>query len=297
MNVIPAEHGQTIAPLARLSARHTTWLDRIDDIWQGLYTFGVVAGCVFLFAPFVVVFVISISAAPSVEFPPPSFTLTQYTRIPPDITAAFWRSLRLGLLIVSIDLALCVPAAFALARGRLPGRSLVEAFFRGPVQVPGIVMAVAFYLSYSALLRSTGINLRNEFAGLVIAHVVMTFPYMLATVVVRLYTMGPQLEEASYGLGAGFFRTMWRVTIPQMRPALIAGSFLAFVISFEDVPVALFLAPGASTSTLPVQMFQFAVDSLSPALFAAAILVLLFSMALVVAIELLVGLKRVLSDG
>jgi putative spermidine/putrescine transport system permease protein len=267
----------------------------LDRVWSILYGFGVVAGIVFLLAPITMILMISLSAAPSVVFPPPSFTFAQYAQIPDALFAAFQRSLYLGIVVIAVDLVICVPAAFALARGSFPLRPLVEAFFRSPLQIPGVVLAVGFFLYYSQLLKLTGISLRNDFNGLVIAHVVMTAPYMLTAVAVRLSTINRHLEAASYGLGAGFFRTQWRVVFPQLKPAVLTGCFLSFVISFEDVPVTLFLSPGASSTTLPVALFNLAIDSLSPALFAAAILVLLFSFFLVIALEFLVGIRRVVS--
>lgn len=268
--------------------------DALDRLWPVLYRGSVLLGCVFLLAPITVVLIISLSASPSIVFPPPSYSLAPYTSIQPEIVDAFLRSLQLSTLVVIVDLLLCVPAAFALTRARLPGRAAFETLFRSPLQVPGIVMAVVFYLYYSIVLRNTGIPLRNGLPGLVIAHVIMTCPFVLTTISLGLQGMDRRLEEASYGLGAGFFGTTWHVTFPQIRPALLSGSFLAFVISFEDVPVALFLAPGASATTLPVQLFNLALDSLSPRLFAAAILVFLFAVALVLLVELTVGLKRVM---
>lgn len=279
----------------RITFRRNPILARLDAGWGIVYVLGVFLGCGFLMAPFFVVFIISLSPSTSVMFPPPSFSLIQYVNIPPQMIASFFRSLQLGFLVVAIDIVLCLPAAFAIVRGRLPGRIFIEDLLRAPLQVPRIVMAVTFYLAYSMLLQLTGFSLRGSFTGLVIAHVIFTYPYMLSTAVVRLSDMGSRLDNVSYGLGAGFFRTMWHVTLPQLKPALIAGSFISFVTSFEDVPVTLFLAPASSTATLPVAMFLFVSDSLSPAVFAAAILVVLFSVLLAVALDFFVGLGRVLS--
>jgi putative spermidine/putrescine transport system permease protein len=269
---------------------------RADSIWSVLLCLSLIAGCIFLLAPILIILMIALSSAQSIAFPPPGFTLLNFARIPHEIMDACARSMVLGASVVLADMVICLPAAFALVRGRVPGRGLIEALFRSPLQIPGIVMAVAFYLYYSQLQRIAGISLRNDFVGLVIAHVVMTSPFMLAALTARLYNVKRSLEEASYGLGAGFFMTFWHVTMPQVRPALLAGSFIAFVISFEDVPVALFLAPATSQMTLPVVLFNNATDSLSPQLFAAAILVLLFSVVLVIAVELLIGLRKVISS-
>ncbi len=281
----------TTAPRSRLHAGAAL----IDGLWKFLYGCAVVFGLAFMLAPVVVIFIISLSSAPSVVFPPPGFTLSQYSEIPAEVFTAFQRSVTLGLCVVLVDLAICVPAAFALARGRIPGLRLMEALFRSPLQIPGIVLAVSFFLGYSQLLRLTEINLRNDIKGLIIAHAIMTIPYMLTILTVRMSSLNRHFEEASHGLGAGLPRTLWRVVLPQLKPALLTGCFLSFVISFEDVPVTLFLAPGSSSTTVPVVLFNLAIDSLSPALFAAAILVLVFSFALVFALEFLVGVRRVVS--
>ena len=276
-----------------------TWTNRVsrytDAAWGAIYPLAALLGCAFLLAPVAVILVMAFSAAPSIVFPPPAFTVARFLQIEPEITHAFANSMRLGIVVVLVDLAICVPAAFALVRGRLPVRGLIQTLARSPLQIPGIVMAVAFYLYYSMLQRVGHIPLRNNFWGLVIAHIVMTSPYMLATVTAQLYMVQGRLEEAACGLGAGVFRILWRVTLPQIRASIIAGSFLAFVVSFEDVPVALFLSPAASATTLPVQLFNLANDSLSPTLFAAATLVLLFSVVLVIIIEKLIGLRRAMT--
>lgn len=285
----------TLIEIVALPFRSDRVSHHADAVWGVAYPLAVFLGCAFLLAPVAIILVMSFSAAPSIVFPPPAFTFERFFQIEPEITHAFVNSMRLGIVVVLIDLAICVPAAFALVRGRLPVRGLIQTLARSPLQIPGIVMAVAFYLYYSMLQRTGYISLRNNFWGLVIAHVVMTSPYMLATVTAQLYTVPGWLAEASCGLGAGVIRTLWRVTLPQIRASIIAGSFLAFVVSFEDVPVALFLSPAASATTLPVQLFNLANDSLSPTLFAAATLVLLFSAVLVIMIEKLIGLKRAMT--
>ena len=267
----------------------------VDAVWGSLYPICVVLGCVFILAPIIVVLIMSLSAAPSIVFPPPSLTLHRFLEIQPEIGRAFVNSMKLGAAVVVLNLLICIPAAFSIVRGRIPMRGLVTAIARSPLQVPGIVMAVAFYLYYTTVQQNLGIPMRNNFWGLVVAHLVLTAPYMLTTLIAQLYTIQGRFEEAAYGLGAGVVRTLWRVTLPQLKPSIIAGSFLAFVISFEDVPVALFLAPAASATTLPVQLFNLAIDSLSPTLFAASTLVMLFAVVLVLAVERLVGLKKALT--
>jgi putative spermidine/putrescine transport system permease protein len=275
--------------------RNKVLVDCLDVAWRSLYPIAVTLGCLFLLAPMSIVVVMAFSSAPSIVFPPPSFTITRFLEIEPEITHAFFNSMRLGFSVIAVDLIICVPAAFALVRGRLPFSNLMLVLARSPQQIPGIAMAVAFYLYYSALERGDYISLRNNFAGLLIAHVVITSPYMLSTVTSQLFTVSTQLEDAASGLGAGSLRTLWFVTLPQIRASLIAGSFLAFVVSFEDVPVALFLSPAASETTLPVELFNLANDSLSPTLFSAAALVMLFSIVLVMAMEKLIGLRKAMS--
>jgi len=274
-------------------SRNTTRL--ADQAWSKLYPVAVVFGSVFILAPIAVVALMALSAAPSIVFPPPAYTLTRFLQIEPEIITSFVNSLRLGLVVVIINLFLCVPGALALVRGRLPVKGLLQVLARSPLQVPGIVMAVSFYLYYSLLQRYGYVSLRNNFWGLVVAHVVMTAPYMLSTVAAQLYTVRGRLEDAAYGLGAGVMRTFWHITLPQIRPSIIAGCFLVFVVSFEDVPVALFLAPSASATTLPVQLFNLANDSLSPTLFAASTLVIIFSAVLVITLEKLIGLRRAMT--
>jgi putative spermidine/putrescine transport system permease protein len=284
-----------LANQPEVAATRPVWIGLSDALSAFLYRAAIVAGVLFLLAPVIVIFIISLSTSPSIVFPPPGYTFSQYAAIPEEVYAAFERSVLLGASVAATNVLLCLPAAFALARGRIPGRPFIEALFRSPLQMPGIVLAVSFFLAYTQLMNLTGFTLRNDIKGLAVAHLIMTAPYMLTVLTVRIASLNRHFEDASQGLGATAMRTMLRVVLPQLMPALLTGCFLSFVISFEDVTVALFLAPSASQTTVPVILFGLSIDSLSPTLFAAAILILVFSFVLVGALELLVGVRKVVS--
>lgn len=268
--------------------------DAVDAAWPWLARLATVFGALFLVAPVVVVVITSFNVHPRLDFPPQTWSTESYSNIPDRMYDAFYTSLKLGAYSTTVAMLLAVPASLGIVRGHIPGKFLIESFFRSPLQVPGIVMGVALYQYYVYLLDNFDIGLRGNFNGLLLAHIVLVTPYMLGAMVSRVAVLAPNLEEAAAGLGAGFWRTIWTVTLPLMRPALVAGGILAFLISFENVPLSLFLV-GSNTSTLPVELFHTAELSLSPTVYAASALTVVFSILITIVVERLIGLRTVLS--
>ncbi|MDQ1105708.1 ABC transporter permease [Nocardioides zeae] len=262
-------------------------LDALYDVGSRLLAVFVVA---FLLAPVVVVVIVSFSTS-GIEFWPRSFGWDAYGDIPGYMFEALWLSTRLAAVAVVISLVLTIPLAVAMVRGRLPGRSLVEAFFRSPLQLPALVLGVALY-QYFIFIGSSGVTLRGTFIGLVVGHVIAITPFLLSAAVGRLSEMDPVIEDAAAGLGAGFFRVLLRVTLPQMRPGLVAGSFLAFLVSFNDVALSVFLT-GAGQSPLPVVMLSDAETMPGVYLYAISAVVVVLSLVACVAVDRLVGLRSV----
>ncbi|TDE15854.1 ABC transporter permease [Jiangella asiatica] len=264
-----------------------------DAILGGLSRALAVLVALFLLAPLVVVFATSFNAR-AVAFPPSDWSLAAYTTIPDQAFRTFSTSLLLGLASAVVSVVLCVPAAMALVRGRLPGRSAIETVFRSPLQLPPIVLGIAFLQYFLYWQNLTEIKALGTFWGLLVAHVLIVSPYVLVAVIARLSTLDPRLEEAAAGLGAGTLMTQVRVVLPLLRPSILAGMFMAFVMSFEDVAVTLFLV-GADTTTFPVYLFGSAQVSNTPSLYAASSLGAVVAMALALVVQRVVGLRTVLS--
>lgn len=247
----------------------------------------------FLVAPSFVVLVTSLNPT-TVTFPPRAWSLSAYMRIPEIALDAFVRSLVLGVASACLSALLCVPAAIALVKSRFPARASVETVLQSPLQFPPIVLGVAFLQFYFLWQRTLSIPIVGTFGGLLIAHTMYTFPFVLVPVIARLSTLDAHWEEAAAGLGASTITTMARVVVPLMRPGIVAGMFMGFVMSFEDVAVALFLV-GSDKTTFPVYLFGSAQVSNTPSLYAGASLGTLVALGLVLLVERFVGLRTVLS--
>src|SRR5262249_22967456 len=146
------------------------------------------------------------------------------------------------------------PASFWLARSRGLLPRAADTLFRSPLQVPQIVLGMSLYQAYVLYQLVSGFSLRATFLGLLAAHIVLVTPYALATCVSSIEGRGRDLELAAANLGASPLRVFIQVSLPGIRQALVASAVLAVLISFENVPLSLFLV-GSGATPLPVQLF------------------------------------------
>jgi len=239
-----------------------------------------VAACaliyMFLMLPLVVVFPISLSSAPYMQFPPPGFSLQWYERYldDPQWIDATWRSLYVGAATAALALALGVPLAFSLVRARFAGRLVLDRLALAPLVVPTIILSVGLYGLFARL------KLIGEWYGLVVAHTVLALPFVVLVMVAGLRDFDRALEQAAEGLGATRWRTLTRVTLPLLRPSLVSAGLLAFIASFDELVVALFLA--GPNMTLPKKMFDNILMEIDPTIAAVSVLqILLVSIVLV----------------
>ena len=256
------------------------------------------ATLVFLLGPFVVILGASFDSGEGyhVEFPPRAATLAWFADIPPKYLRTAGTSLAVGIAVALLAALVGTAAAFGIVRSRIRGREAFQAFFRLPVQIPLVVTGAVFLQFYYQLAAITGFDALRSLAGLVVAHLFIALPYCVGAVSAVLVRVDPALEEAAESLGATSWSTFRRVTFPLIRPGLTAGMFYAFIVSFGDVPVAIFLATGDRT-TLPVQIFQDMQFDFHPGMLAVSSLVVLVSAALILGVQRLTGLDLVLPSG
>ncbi len=249
----------------------------------------------FLFAPLVVVAGASLAGGerPYVGFPPDRVSFEWYARIPARYVESVGLSVLLAGATAVCALALAVPAALGLVRGRFVGREAVALLLRAPLQIPFIVVGIAFLQLYYALGAAVGINPRGQFVGLLLGHVFLTTPYALGTVTAVLQRFNPRLEEAARTLGATRWRTFRRVTLPVIMPGVYAGALYAFIVSFGEVPVALFLA-NPRVATFPVELFGALQFDFNPSLLAVSTLILVVSLAIIVGVQRITGIDALL---
>ncbi len=231
---------------------------------------------IFLMLPLLVVFPISLSSAAYMQFPPPGFSWQWYERYldDPQWIDATVRSLYVAVATAILALALGVPLAISLVRGKFPGRWLVDRIALAPLIVPTIIVSVAVYGLFAKL------KLIGEWYGLVIAHTVLALPFVVLVMSAGLRDFDRALEQAAEGLGASRARTLLKITLPLLRPSLVSAGLLAFISSFDELVVALFLA--GPNMTLPKKMFDNMLMEIDPTIAAVSVMqILLVSVVLI----------------
>lgn len=221
------------------------------------------------------------------SLPPPSLSLRWYIHI---ITDKFWmESLRfsfiLGLCAAIISLGMGVPAAIFLVRYEFKGKEVLKTIFLAPLVIPGVVIGVSLLTIFSVL------GMRNSFVNLLIAHAIITLPYVVRTVLGSLIGFDRSLEEAAMNLGANEIQTFLKITLPIIKPGVIASIVFAFFISFDDVAVSSFLVT-AKTTTFSVAIFSYMRSMFNPSVAAASGLTMILAFTFMLMVEKFMGLDR-----
>jgi putative spermidine/putrescine transport system permease protein len=213
----------------------------------------------FLLAPIIVVVATAFTTTAYPLFPPQGFTLRWFERFltMTEFTDAVQRSAVLALASTAIASVLGTFSALALTRWRGPGRQAITSLMLSPIMFPAIVLGLALLVFYSQ------IGLAGTFTGLVIAHSLVTTPFVIRLVMASLAEFDPAVEEAARNLGAGWWRTFFQVTLPLIQPGVLAGAVFAFILSFDELVITLFLA-GPGMATLPVRIYTFVEYSSAP---------------------------------
>jgi putative spermidine/putrescine transport system permease protein len=236
----------------------------------------------FLIAPILAIIPLSFNAEPYFSYPMPGLSLQWYRDF-------FGNARWTGALLLSVKLAVTVTvfasilgtmAALGLSRANLPFRSILLGILLLPMIVPVIIVAVADFMAFARF------NLIGTFMGLALAHTALATPFVVITVASTLTGFDWSLQKAAQSLGATPFFAFRRVIFPLILPGIVSGAIFAFVTSFDEVVVALFLA-SAEQRTLPKQMFSGIREMISPTITAAATIQVLFSVCLLVGAELL----------
>jgi putative spermidine/putrescine transport system permease protein len=231
-----------------------------------------------------------------VVFPPEQFTLESYWRIPMRYWEALWLSLRVAFVCMIVACAIGIPAAIGIVRSNLPGKGALLALFRAPMQIPAVVSGVAFLHLYYLVGPAIGLPLAGSFLGLVTAHIFAATPYVVGTLVSVLQRFDTNLEEASLSLGASRTATFAQVTLPMLKPGIFAGALYAFMISFSEVPISVFLS-GSKLVTFPVEVFNSMLFDFEPTILAISSIVTVLSLTLVWLAQWAVGLDKFVNVG
>ena len=239
---------------------------------------------IFLMAPLVVVFPISFSSSAYLQFPPPGWSLRWYEAYFTDTTwmDATWRSLKVALWTTVLAMLLGTLLSFSLVRGRYRGKSVVNQISLLPLVIPVIVYSISVYGLFAQL------RLIGHWPAIVLGHTVHAIPFVVIIVTAALRTFDIAQEQAAMSLGASHAKAIWRVTLPQIRPSLVSAAFLAFISSFDELVVAMFL--GGSNMTLPKKMFDNIVNEIDPTIAAVSVVqIVLVTLVLVIVSKLGAG--------
>lgn len=237
---------------------------------------------VFLILPVFIIIPISFSSAKYLQFPPKGFSLQWYQEYFSDRVwiSATLLSLRVAALTMVLATVLGTMASLALVRGRFRGKGLIHALILSPMIIPVIIVAISVYLFFSRL------RLIGTEWGLVLAHTILALPFVVVNVSASLKGFDETLERAAISLGASRFQALRKVTFPLIRPGIISGALFAFITSFDEVVVAIFIS-GSRAVTLPKQMWDGIRIAINPTISAVASLFIVFSILLLLAIEIL----------
>jgi mannopine transport system permease protein len=237
--------------------------------------FATVVGLVliFLILPTLIVIPMSLGTASYIEFPPRGLTLKWYLDYfrDPDWMAATWFSFRIAAATTVTSCVIGTLAAIALVRGKLPGKELLQALTLSPLVVPHIVVAVAIYLMFAPL------GLTGNFFGFLIAHTMLSVPYVVITVTAVLQRFDVTLELAALNCGATRKQAFFHVVLPNIMPGVAAGGVFAFLASFDEATVAFFIS-GVGGKSITRKMFEDIDFNLTPIIAAVSTVLVIVSL-------------------
>jgi putative spermidine/putrescine transport system permease protein len=227
-------------------------------------------------------------------FPPKGYSLKWFFAIAdnPRFVDGFWLSLRVALFAMAAGLAVGVPGALCLARYRFPGREPLGNLLLLPLVVPGIVLGTALYVFHVEATIWSGLAIVGSIPALVAGHILIVVPWSVRLVSASLAGFDRSVEEAALSLGATPLRTFWRVTMPLIRPGIVAAALFGFVVSFGNLEMSLFLV-GAGRTTLPITILQYLEWRIDPTVAAVSVLQIALIGAAMIVTDRFVRLSRV----
>ncbi len=243
----------------------------------------------FILAPILIVCVVAFTPEGYLALPTNGPSLRWFRALAenPEFVAAFWASLWLGTISATIAVAVAVPSALAIARYRFPGRETIVTLLQAPLMIPPVVLGIAFLRFF------TQVGLGGTFAGLVLGHVVIIMPFALRLVLAASTGTDRQIEHAATSLGASAWGTFRRVTLPMILPGVASGWVLAFITSFDEVTMTVFIA-SPRTTTLPVRLFLYIQDNIDPLVAAVSAVLIGLTVVAMIVLDRIYGLERLL---
>jgi putative spermidine/putrescine transport system permease protein len=229
---------------------------------------------VFLLAPILIIILMAFSSSSYLEFPPPGFSLQWFENF---FGSAKWvksalTSLEVAVWTVVLSTLLGTLAALGIRRLRGPSKAINLGLLVSPLMVPLVVLALGLYIIY------VRIGLASTTFGLVLAHTALAVPYVVINVIAPLTNMSDTAERGARSLGANRLQAFRDVTLPAIYPGIFAGALFAFLTSFDEVIIAIFVT-GVRTKTLPVLMWESVRTDLDPTIAAIAVILTAITVA------------------
>ena len=227
----------------------------------------------YILLPLVFVIWLSFFAQEIPSFPPDGYSLRWFFAIADHKVFAqgFVLSLQVGCLATVLGLVLGVPASLVVVRYPFKGRNIANGLLLAPLIVPGVVLGTSLYVFQIETEIATGYPMMGSFWGLVLAHTLIVIPWTMRLVTANLQGLDRSIEEAASNLGATPLTTFYRVTLPMIRPGIVAAALFGFVNSFGNLEMSLFLV-GPGRTTLPIAILQYLEWKIDPTVAAASVL-------------------------
>jgi len=264
--------------------------DKLDRLSFGWVMWGIaIFSLIILSLPTVIVLIASFSSAQTLRFPPTGFSLQWYLALfdYPELWSAAVTSLQAALWTTLICIVLGVCASLAMAGSRARWVAAMDALVMSPLALPGIAVGLGILTYFSVL------GIRLSLVTLVLSHVVICIPYLVRTTLASLIQLGTSLREASTVLGASPAYTFFHVTLPLIKQGVITGGFMAFLTSFDNITVSLFLSD-ARTEVLPIRMWSMIENDLDVRAAAISGILIVATALLMVLMERISGLSKFL---
>ena len=246
-------------------------------------------GVFVLIFPTILILIVSFTSEQTLRFPPRGYSLQLYVSLLDafEIQRAAWVSFKVAVITTVFSVLLGVAGALAIGRSQANWAKSLDMIFMSPLLLPALAFGFAILMMFSLM------GLRPSVTTLAIGHIVVCVPFVLRTTIASLTQLDPSMLESSYSLGAGPAYTFRRITLPLIKRGVMAGGFLAFMSSFDNVPVSLFLQD-ARTQVLPIHLWDIIHSELDARAAAASGALIIFTLVLMVVMERLSGVSRFL---
>lgn len=242
---------------------------------------------VFLCAPLIIIIATAFNSGSVIAFPPKGFSFKWFANVFNSDTfmTTMAISLKVSLLATAIALIIGIPAAYALSRKDYRGKAVVKNIFFSPILVPGVVLGFAFFKFLVIKLQL------DVFLGLLIGHTIIVVPYIIRVIGSSLENLDFSMEEAAESLGATKVKAFFLVVLPNVTSGVIAAFMLAFINSFNNVPVSIFLT-GPGVSTLPISMLSYVEYNYDPTVSALSVILMMLTVFVMFVVEKTLGLSN-----